>query len=54
MIAISSVYQRRFVKVVEQFLENIPRENQNVVHVLSGRNFYVSYKGDNLKFILMS
>lgn len=53
MITISSVYQRCFIKVVELLLDNFPRENQNVVHVLSGRNFDVTYKGDILKLILM-
>lgn len=51
MITISLVYQRCFVKVVELFLDNFPRENQNVVHDLSGRNFDVGYKADILKLI---
>lgn len=53
MITISSVYQRCFIKVVELLLDNFPRENLNVVHVLSGRNFDVSYKGDILELIFM-
>lgn len=51
MINISSVYQRCFINEVELFLDNVPRENQNVVHVLSGRNFDVSYKHYILKLI---
>lgn len=53
MITVRSVYQRCFIKVVEELLDNFPRGNQNVVHVLSGRNFDVSYRGDILKLIFM-